>query len=150
MCSNSRNTVVVVAIGLCITSAGYGQSGGGFDLSWNTFDGGGGMSSTGGGFELGGTIGQPDANTVVMTGGDFELSGGFWPVTLPTPGDMNCDGRVTFDDINPFVAALIGPAEYQAEYPNCNWLNGDIDGDGRVTFDDINPFVNCLVQQGCP
>ena len=32
-----------------------------YDLGWFTIDGGGGMFSTGGGYELGGTIGQPDA-----------------------------------------------------------------------------------------
>ncbi len=53
-----------------------------FDLSWHTFDGGGG-SSTGGGFDLSGTIGQPDAG--LMTGGTFELRGGFWLASLPPP-----------------------------------------------------------------
>ncbi len=56
-------------------------------------------------------------------------------------GDMNCDGAVTFDDINPFVLALSDPAAYAATYPNCNVLNGDCDSDGDVDFDDINCFV---------
>jgi hypothetical protein len=64
-------------------------------------------------------------------------------------GDMNCDGRVDFDDINPFVAALVGRAGYEAAYPWCDWLNGDIDGNQAVDFDDINPFVACLVSGGC-
>ena len=51
------------------------QTGGGFDLSWSTIDGGGG-SSSGGAFALSGTIGQPDAGS--MAGGDFVLKGGFW------------------------------------------------------------------------
>ena len=59
-------------------------------------------------------------------------------------GDLNCDGGVTFDDINPFVLALSNPAGYQAAYPNCDLLNGDCNGDGAVTFDDINPFVALL------
>src|SRR5262245_43543701 len=50
----------------------------GLDLSWNTVDGGGRTFSTGGGFELGATIGQPDAGAP-MTGGNFVLAGGFWP-----------------------------------------------------------------------
>ena len=57
------------------------------------------------------------------------------------PGDMDCDGDVDFDDINPFVLALSGEAAYLAQYPDCVWLNGDCDGDGDVDFDDINPFV---------
>ena len=51
------------------------QSGGGYDLTWNTIDGGGG-TSTGGAYTLNGTIGQPDAGT--LSGGAFTLNGGFW------------------------------------------------------------------------
>jgi hypothetical protein len=47
-----------------------------YDLSWSTFDGGGGMFSTGGGYTLGGTIGQPDAG--LATGGGYALGGAFW------------------------------------------------------------------------
>ncbi|MEW6249435.1 MAG: matrixin family metalloprotease [Planctomycetota bacterium] len=60
------------------------------------------------------------------------------------PGDLNCDGAVNFDDINPFVLALSDPAGYATAYPNCNIMNGDCNGDGRVDFDDINPFVALL------
>jgi len=66
------------------------------------------------------------------------------PTTASTPGDLDCDGDVDFDDINPFVLALGGQAGYEAVYPNCNWLNADVDGDGDVDFDDINPFVALL------
>ena len=59
-------------------------------------------------------------------------------------GDLNCDGRVNFDDINPFVLALSDPAGYAAQFPNCNILSGDVNRDGRVDFDDINPFVALL------
>jgi hypothetical protein len=64
--------------------------------------------------------------------------------------DLNCDGAVDFDDINPFVTALAGRTTYEARYPRCHWLNGDINGDGNVNFDDISPFVRCLVSGGCP
>ena len=52
------------------------QSGGDYDLTWNTVDGGGATFSTGGDYSLGGTIGQPDAG--LLTGGDYTLAGGFW------------------------------------------------------------------------
>jgi len=52
------------------------QSGGGYDLSWSTVDGGGGAFSTGGVYSLGGTAGQPDAG--FLTGGVYTLGGGFW------------------------------------------------------------------------
>ncbi|MEW6250173.1 MAG: M14 family zinc carboxypeptidase [Planctomycetota bacterium] len=61
-----------------------------------------------------------------------------------TVGDMNCDGVVNFDDINPFVLALSDRNAYEAAYPNCRWLNADVNGDGVVNFDDINPFVALL------
>jgi hypothetical protein len=62
----------------------------------------------------------------------------------PVLGDMNCDGVVDFDDINPFVLALSNPNAWQAAYPECYLLNGDCNGDGVVDFDDINPFVAIL------
>jgi hypothetical protein len=49
---------------------------GGYDLAWWTVDGGGFTYSSGGGYELGGTIGQPDAGE--MAGGGYTLGGGFW------------------------------------------------------------------------
>jgi len=56
-------------------------------------------------------------------------------------GDLNCDGAVNFDDIQPFVRALAGEAEYLTYYPGCRWLNADCDEDGDVDFDDIAAFV---------
>lgn len=52
------------------------QSGGPYDLSWSTIDGGGHVFSTGGAFELGGTAGQADAGP--LNGGSYTLSSGFW------------------------------------------------------------------------
>lgn len=58
------------------------------------------------------------------------------------PGDMNCDGFVDNEDIDPFVLAVTqGQAAYQAAWPDCNFLHGDINGDGAVDNEDIDPFV---------
>ena len=46
-----------------------------YAIDWYTIDGGGGTSS-GGGYTLSGTIGQPDAGTLM--GGNYVLQGGFW------------------------------------------------------------------------
>jgi hypothetical protein len=54
-------------------------------------------------------------------------------------GDMNCDGRITFVDIDLFVAALGGESAWTG-WP-CPWLNGDSNSSGTVTFADIDPFV---------
>jgi len=52
------------------------QSGGGYDLTWSTVDGGGMTFGTGAGYTLGGTAGQADAG--ILTGGGYTLAGGFW------------------------------------------------------------------------
>jgi hypothetical protein len=52
------------------------QTGGGYDLTWSTIDGGGG-SSAGGGYQLIGTSGQSDAG-MILSGGGYSLSGSFW------------------------------------------------------------------------
>ncbi len=56
--------------------AALAQTGGGYDLTWSTIDGGGG-NSAGGGYQLAGTLGQPDAGAA-LSGGVYSLSGGFW------------------------------------------------------------------------
>jgi hypothetical protein len=66
-----------------------------YDLSWYTIDGGGG-TSTGGSFVVRGTIGQPDAG--VMSGGNFELRGGFWAGGGPS---LLCLGDVVGSDFTP-------------------------------------------------
>jgi hypothetical protein len=62
-------------IALGVVTSTSAQSGDGFDLTWSSIDGGGG-TSTGGGYSLGGTIGQADAGA--LSGGSYTLSGGFW------------------------------------------------------------------------
>jgi len=77
-----------------------------YEITRSTIDGGGVMRSTGGAFELSGTIGQPDAG--VLTGGSFVLTGGFWFGLAPT--DCNDDGSVNLADYDMFEACLSGPA----------------------------------------
>lgn len=67
--------LAVLALALIVALAAA-QSGGGYDLTWNTVDGGGGASS-GGAYTLIDTIGQADAGT--QSGGAFTLHSGFWP-----------------------------------------------------------------------
>ena len=69
--------LLIAVIAFAVIATAHAQSGGGYDLTWNTVDGGGAMNATGGPYTLGGTIGQPDAGTA-LTGGEFTLVGGFW------------------------------------------------------------------------
>lgn len=57
----------------------------GFSVDWFTIDGGGG-SSTGGVYQVHGTIGQPDAG--VLSGGGYTVTGGFWSIAaaVQVPG----------------------------------------------------------------
>ena len=68
----SAISVLLLLFIVSFTSIASGQ----YELSWYTIDGGGGRSS-GGPYELLSTIGQPDAAAV--SGGDYELLGGFLP-----------------------------------------------------------------------
>ncbi len=57
---------------------------------------------------------------------------------------MNCDGRVDFGDVQPFVLALLDPAGYHNAFPGCDIMNGDVNGDGVVNFGDIDAFIALL------
>src|SRR5262245_2405158 len=78
---NMRRVFQTLALIAMVTLAVHAtaQSGGGFDLSWNTIDGGGGSCSGGpaGGskFALSGTTGQFDAGGCAA--GAYPLQGGF-------------------------------------------------------------------------
>ena len=85
-----RNVRAYLA-GLCLALAG-GQvtvlsaqsSGGPYELTKHTIDGGGGLS-TGGEYALHGTIGQADAEYLDAPG--YELQGGFWGGCPPQADD---------------------------------------------------------------
>jgi hypothetical protein len=71
-------TVVVLALLWIVTaSITSAQTGGGYDLTWNSIDSGGAIFSAGGSYSLGGTIGQPDVRWR-LEGGQYTLGGGFW------------------------------------------------------------------------
>jgi hypothetical protein len=62
-------------------------------------------------------------------------------------GDTNCDGLVTFADVDWFVEALAGESAWT--HGPCPWQNADCSGDGTVTFADVDPFVT-LLGTACP
>ncbi len=78
----SKGVSVVPALALLLIFAGGvpAQSGGGYDLTWSTVDGGGWTFSRGGDYSLGGTVGQADAGLV--QGVEYSLAGGFWGSAL--------------------------------------------------------------------
>ena len=68
--------VIVCLLGAALHTA-LAQSGDGYDLTWNTLDGGGALVSADGSYSLSGTFGQTDAGEA-LTGGGYSLVGGFW------------------------------------------------------------------------
>jgi hypothetical protein len=68
-----------VCLAVCVAGAAGAQS-----LTRSTVDAGGGRSS-GGGYQLQGTIGQAD--TQASAGATFRLRGGFWVPTSAPQGD---------------------------------------------------------------
>lgn len=64
-------------------------------------------------------------------------------------GDMNCDGIVNNFDIDPFVLAILSPADYALAYPDCPISNGDINLDLATNNFDIDPFVVCVLNGYC-
>jgi hypothetical protein len=67
---------VAVGLLLLVVSPVLAQSGGMYDLTWSTVDGGGTLSA-GEGYSVAGTIGQSEAG--LISGGGFTVGGGFLP-----------------------------------------------------------------------
>jgi hypothetical protein len=68
---------LTLLLALVAVPAAWSQAGGSYDLTWNTFDGGGASNLAGGSYVMvGGTSGQPDAGP--LGGGAYALNGGFW------------------------------------------------------------------------
>ncbi len=64
---------LVFLFGWLVPAIGLAQS---YSIDWFKVAGGGG-TSTGGTYQISGTVGQPDAGPP-MTGGHYSLTGGFW------------------------------------------------------------------------
>lgn len=71
-----------------------------FAVPWHSIDCGGGLRSSGASFQVSGVSGQTDTRD--MTGGAFEIAGGFWSITLPScdvPNAVFCDGFESGDTL---------------------------------------------------
>ncbi len=76
-----------------------------YSIDWYTVDGGGGTTSDGV-YEISGTIGQPDAGTVLSA--DYAIEGGFWSgleaIPQPTPPSL------AIEPLSPTSVLLSWPA----------------------------------------
>jgi len=96
-----------------------------FSIDWFTIDGGGG-TSTGGVYSVGGTIGQPDAGK--LTGGQFTLDGGFWGIDAVIQVSGSPVLRITRTTTNNIVIAwplTVGTFQLQQNpaFNTVNWSN---------------------------
>lgn len=98
-----------------------------YRIVWSTIDGGGGTSS-GGAYQLTGTIGQPDAG--YHSGGHYELLAGFW-----TGGPLCI---VNLEHFAQFAAFwLDGPCN-----ADNNWCGGaDLNHLDNINVDDLIIFA---------
>jgi hypothetical protein len=110
----------------------------GYDVNWNTIDGGGSTYLLGGPYELGATAGQPDAG--FMSGGDYSVGGGFWyGVEVPVNCYANCDGStgnplLTSNDFQCFLNKFAA----NDPYANCDGSTGI----PSLTSNDFQCFLN--------
>lgn len=69
------------------------------------------------------------------------------------PGDCDCSGNVSFNDINPFVAALAGRDNWlmtlNVSDPSCAYANCDTNQSGQVDLGDISTLID-LFGETCP
>jgi hypothetical protein len=127
---HTKRRSIMLALPLCAI-AGV-ASAADFDLSWHTFD------ASAAAFELRGTIGQPDAG--VMSGGAFELRGGFWAgVGRPGScfGDLDGDGQVTLTDLSLLLSNFGVPSGAMEG-------DGDLDDDGDVDLTDLSLLLSAF------
>ncbi len=109
----------------------------GYEIRWSTIDGGGGTSS-GGPYTLVGTIGQPDAGD--MSGGDYKLSGGFWPAALWQQCFVNFEHFARFAMY--WLDSPCGPGD--------NWCQGaDLDWSTDVGLSDVDELAHWWLTE-CP
>ncbi|MCG3126074.1 MAG: hypothetical protein CHACPFDD_00903 [Phycisphaerae bacterium] len=64
----------------------------------------------------------------------------------PKKGDLNCDRGVNAFDVDPFIAAVMGDAAYDALAPHCDRMLADLNGDGSVNAFDIDAFIELLTK----
>ena len=81
----------------------------------------GGGTSTGGEFELSGTVGQHNAGAK-MNGGNFALTGGFWAGAgsapgIPCPWDLDNSGSIGTSDLLELLAqwGTAGSADFYGD-----------------------------------
>ncbi len=108
-----------------------------------------------GAFDIIGILDQEDADdgNGLMSGyrlwvsADYDGNGCTVPAQFIIPGDMNCDGAVDMEDVEPFVLSLTDPSSYESTYDCCDISAGDVDGNSDLNGLDIEAFLAILLPE---
>lgn len=114
-----------------------------YSIDWYKVSGGGG-TSTGGTYQLSGTIGQHDAGGT-MTGGTYSLTGGFWSLTaVQTPGAPYLSIRLT--STNTVLVSWPSPSTgfallFNTNLLTTNWITPaePVTDNGTIKYIIVNP-----------
>jgi hypothetical protein len=114
-----------------------------YSIDWFTVDGGGSTTSDGV-YEITGTIGQPDAGSVIA--GNYVIEGGFWSDLEPVPGAPD----LTIERVSPSSVLVFWPApsdgfvlQQNTNLTTTNWVAVTnppvvVNGEKQVT---VSPLV---------
>ena len=135
-----KNMIPITAALLLITLAAQAQN---YSIDWYKVSGGGG-SSTGGTYQVSGSIGRHDAGGP-MTGGNFSLTGGFWALyAMQTPGAPLL--RIFLTPTNTAVVAWPYPStgwnlQQNTNLATTNWVTPaqTVNNNGTINYIIVNP-----------
>jgi len=126
---------------LALAIPALSQAAGPYEVDWYTIDSGGGTIS-GGPYVVTSTIGQPDADW--MSGGIYEVLGGFWPGAPIKPHcvyDLEEDGFIGPGDFSLFACCWLRPAGVSGCGGAVACIMCDFDCDGTVAPGDLAFFA---------
>ncbi len=98
----NKHKWILIGMTLLVTPGLHAQ----YVIPWYTMDSGGGTSS-GGAYELSGTIGQSDVGK--SAGGDYELVAGFWAFAFVVQGDAGPKLKIRY--LSPTEALIYWDAD---------------------------------------
>ena len=135
-----KNMIPITAALLLITLAAQAQN---YSIDWYKVADGGG-TSTGGTYQVSGSIGRHDAGGP-MTGGNFSLTGGFWALyAMQTPGAPLL--RIFLTPTNTAVVAWPYPStgwnlQQNTNLATTNWVTPaqTVNNNGTINYIIVNP-----------
>ena len=133
---------LILLFGLLVPAISFAQS---YSIDWSKIAGGGG-TSTGGVYQVSGTIGQPDASGTT-SGGNYTLTGGFWSSIAA----VQTAGAPTLN-----ITQIGNSVKVSWPYPSTGWAlqqNSDLatanwSASSGITNDGTNNFITITSPTG--